>query len=184
MDEQQLVGMEVDTDGPTKTKEQQRVAMDGQRATLQTFAKAGNTAKEAYDLLCKAYGSGAMSKRNAYKRFKEFKDGRVDFRGQRGQHSTPRGKPRQRTDENIATIRRLVEEDARMTYEALSYESGLGVNAIKAIIKEDLGLTKKCARWVPRLLNDDHKRAHLQMAQDWLERCTDPDFKDKVSHFS
>ena len=46
-----------------------RVAMDGQRATLQSCAEAGMTAREAYDHLCKAKGSAAMSKQAAYKRF-------------------------------------------------------------------------------------------------------------------
>ena len=48
--------------------EARRVAMDGQRATLQSCAEAGMTAREAYDHLCKAKGSAAMSKQAAYKR--------------------------------------------------------------------------------------------------------------------
>ena len=130
-----------------KANEAQRVAWDGQRATLQSFAEAGKTAREAYDHLCKAKGSAAMSKQNAYRVFKEFKEsGRTDYRGQRGQHESPRGKPRERTEVNIAKIRELIEEDARMTFQALSYESGIGIATVKAIIKQDLGLTKKCAR--------------------------------------
>ena len=49
--------------------EAHNVAMDGQRATLQSCAQAGMTAREAYDHLCKAKGSAAMSKQAAYKRF-------------------------------------------------------------------------------------------------------------------
>ena len=37
-------------------------------------------------------------------------------------------------------------------------------------------------RWVPRLLTDDHKAAHLQMARDWLQRYeADPEgFKKRI----
>ena len=93
-----------------------------------------------------------MSKQNVYKRYKEFKEGRTDYRGQRGQHESSRGSPKERTEGNIAKIRELIKEDARLTLEALSYESGIGIGTVNRIIKEDLDLTKKCARWVPRLL--------------------------------
>ena len=93
---------------------EKRVAMDEQRGVLRSFAlQDGTTAMEAYDHLCRAYGSGAMSKVNAYKRFKEFKEGRPDSRGKRGQHTGPRGRPGQRSEENVAKIRSLIEEDAR-----------------------------------------------------------------------
>ena len=118
--------------------------------TIKTIKK---TNRETYDHLCKAYGSGAMSKQNAYRVFKVFQEeGRTDYRGQRGQHESPRGSPKQRTEVSIAKIRELIKEDARMTFEALAYESGIGIATVKKIVKQDLGLTKKCARWVPRLL--------------------------------
>ena len=137
---------------PSKTKEEKRVAMDAQRAVIQSYAKMeGKTAMDAYDHLCKAYGSEAMSKQNARRRFKEFKeDGRTDYRGKRGQHSGY--KCTERTEENIAKIRDLIAEDARSTIKELTIESGLSRMTVQRIIKQELNFTKKCARWVPRLL--------------------------------
>ena len=191
MDEELM--MDVDEQAMTKeerrgAKEKQRmanearrVAIDEQRGVLRSFALAGKTAMEAYDHLCKAYGSAAMSKWNVYKRFKEFKGGRTDYRGQRGQHTANRGSPKQRSEEGIAKIRSLIDEDARATITDLCIQSGFGRGAVRKILKEDLGFTKKCARWVPRLLTDEHKAAHVQMAEDWLQRYqADPGFKDKV----
>ena len=63
----------------------------------------------------------------------------------------------------------------------LAYETGLCKTVVHDILTKDLGYTKKCARWVPRLLTDDHKAKHLEMARDFIRRCeADPDFKKKI----
>ena len=82
---------------------------------LRSFCLAGKTATEAYDHLCKAYGNAAMSKSHTFRAFREFKEGRTDFKGKTGQHLTPRGSPKERTDENMAKVRDLIAEDARLT---------------------------------------------------------------------
>ena len=37
-------------------------------------------------------------------------------------------------------------------------------------MKKDLGYTKKCARWVPRLLTPEHKAKQVKMAEDWIAK--------------
>lgn len=115
------------------------------------------------------------------RRFKEFKEGgRKDYREQRGKHGHQQRT--ERTEANIEKIRELIEEDARMTVQALSYVSGIGVRTVFNILKHDLGLTKKSARWVPRLLTPEHKAAKVKMAEDWIAKMeADPaNFKDAV----
>ena len=68
--------------------------------------------------------------------FKEFKEGRTEYRGRRGQHDSARGKFRQRTEENISKIRNLIEEDARMTFEVSS----------SSTIGQDYQLSRTCSR--------------------------------------
>ena len=169
---------------PSKRREERRVAWDRQRAVLHSFAQIeGKTATEAYDHLCKAYGSGAMGKSQAYNLFKQFKEGRSEWRSQRGKFEGPRGSPRERTEANVAKIRELIEEDARCTVRYLAWESGLSFGTVRNILKKDLGFTKKCARWVPRLLTEEHKAKHLEMARDFIRRCeADPEFLDKVGY--
>ena len=67
-----------------------------------------------------------------------------------------------------------------MTFEELSYESGIGIDTVKAIVKKDLGFTKKCARWVPRLLTPEHKAAKVKMARDFLALNERAGFKDSI----
>ena len=116
--------------------------------------------------------------------FKEFKEGRSEYRGQRGQHNSDRCKPRLRNEDNIAKVRALIEEDPRATITSLSIESGLGWTTVQTILKKDLGFTKKAARWVPRLLTPAHKAAKVQMAEDFIAKWeADPEFKHKVSFY-
>ena len=57
----------------------------------------------------------------------------------------------------------------------------MSIDVVRAIVKKDLGLTKKCARWVPRILTPAHKEAKVQMARNFLDKCkADPNFKKKV----
>ena len=98
---------------PTADLEEQRAVLRGQflhRLTTQ-----------AYDYLCKAYGSAAMSKSHAKSTFKAYKDARTEFRSQTGNHSTPRGSPKQRTEENIAMF-------------CLIFPSRAGVDAVTHLI--------------------------------------------------
>jgi histone-lysine N-methyltransferase SETMAR len=59
--------------------------------------------------------------------------------------------------------------DRRITIKELALECDLSVGSIHNIIHNDLGLSKVTARWVPRLLSDDHKLKHLEMAKNFNE---------------
>ena len=94
---------------------EQRTTMDrdGQRAVIQSFALIeGKTAMDAYNHLCQALGPGAMTKVGVMKLFKEFRDGRTDYKDQRGEHMKDKamtGEARTvRNEENISKIRDLI----------------------------------------------------------------------------
>ena len=86
---------EMDVDEPPRPT----MDRDGQRAVIKSFCDAGKTAMEAYDHLCKANGSGALSRSQTYRVYKQFKDGMTEYKNQRGKFEGPRGVPRQRTEE-------------------------------------------------------------------------------------
>ena len=70
------------------------------------------------------------------------------------------------TEENIELIRTLINEDRRKTIQELSSKSEINAFTVHSILHEDLQLSKKSARWVPRLLNSEHKAKQIEMAQD------------------
>jgi len=49
-----------------------------------------------------------------------------------------------------------IKEDRHVTLDAIATKPGIGHNAVQEMI-EILRYRKICARWVPRLLTEDHK---------------------------
>ena len=133
------------------------------RAVIKSFVKVGKNATEAYNFLCDGYGDLCPSKTMVFRYFKEYKEGRESIESERGKAP----KPTLRTPENIRLVKTLIEEDRRKTVKELASESGLSVGTIFLIIHDDLGLSKLTARWVPRLLSDEHKKNHLRFARNF-----------------
>ena len=61
------------------------------------------------------------------------------------------------TEKNVATMKTLIEEDARYTVQEMEELSGIHSSSVLKISHEQLGLRKICARWVPHLLTDEQK---------------------------
>ncbi len=69
----------------------------------------------------------------------------------------------------IASVAAAVEEDRRVCIEALATAHGMSVSTIHAVLHDDLGLEKKSARWVPKLLNDDQKQQHVKVCSEFIK---------------
>ena len=113
-----------------------------------------------------AYGDQVLSTSRVFKWHCQFKEGREDAQSQRGK-ATPR---LVRTEENIELIRTLINEDCRKTIQELSSESGINAFTVHSRLHENLQLSKKSARWVPCLLNSEHKGQQIEMVQDLKRR--------------
>jgi histone-lysine N-methyltransferase SETMAR len=137
--------------------------MSDQRAAIKAYARAGKTATEALQLLHEAFGELAFGRSRVFELFKQFKEGRESIEDDRGKCP----KPKVRTDENVAVVSSLLKMDGRSTIKDLALECDLSVGTIHTIIHKDLGLSKVSARWVPRLLSDNHKQQHLEMARNF-----------------
>ena len=53
-------------------------------------------------------------------------------------------------------LMKFIKEDRRVTLDAVATKLGIGHNAVQEMTGS-LGYRKICARWVPRLLTEDHK---------------------------
>jgi histone-lysine N-methyltransferase SETMAR len=67
-------------------------------------------------------------------------------------------------------VKTLLEEDRRITVDQVALEIGVSHASAYAIIVEELGKVKKCARWVPHVLTDDEKVARLAICHAHLRR--------------
>jgi len=94
-----------------------------------------------------------------------FKDGNTNIQDQ------PRsGRPRTAsTEHNKERVDEIIQDDRRVTVDTLAQTLGLGHNAVQEMI-ESLGYRKVCARWVPRLLTEDHKGQQKAITSELLQR--------------
>ena len=61
------------------------------------------------------------------------------------------------TKANIAAVKIVVEQDARLCVRYIASYTGISEGSMQTILKKRLNLRKVCARWVPHLLTEKQK---------------------------
>ena len=113
-----------------------------------------------------------MSRTCLFERHRRFKEGReeVEDDHRSGRPSTSR------TNENVERVRQKVWSHRRLTVRMIPDELNMNSERVWRIITEDLGMSKICAKIVPRLLKEGQKEQRVQECQDILEQLdTEPD---------
>ena len=134
------------------------------RDFVAALARAGKRRQEIKPLVDSAYGDKSLSISQINRIIKAVKEGKntSDQRHTNGKKTT-------RTEDIIAAVAAAVEEDRRITVRQLASRFGLTVGTTHAILTEDLGLFKKSARWVPKLLSPDQKQKRVELSADFLK---------------
>ena len=138
--------------------------MDGkiseQRVYCKIRAQLGFPPTEIHADLQNVYGNGALKYVTVCKWVHRLNDGRESI------ENDPWVRPVSvLTEKNVATVKTLIEEDARYTVQEIEELSGIYSSSVLKILRERLGLCKICARWVPHLLTDEQKQSR------GLEKC-------------
>jgi hypothetical protein len=64
----------------------------------------------------------------------------------------------------------LIEEDPTITLRFLALELGVSFGSAHAIVHEQLGRSKRCARWVPhQLAPEEKKKKRVKICRKWLQ---------------
>ncbi|UYV73469.1 hypothetical protein LAZ67_10003549 [Cordylochernes scorpioides] len=84
------------------------------------------------------------------------------------------GRPVTATDNAaVAAVRNVVEADRRVTIDEIMIRLPPGIeigrSSIGTIMSDVLNFRKVCARWVPRLLSENHKQQRMEAARAFLE---------------
>ena len=144
--------------------------MDGkiseQRVYCKIGAQLGFPPKEIHADLQNVYRKGALKYATVCKRVSRFNDGWESI------ENDPRvGRPVSvLTEKNVATVKTLIEEDAHYTMQEIEQISGIHLSSVLKILREQLGLRKICARWVPHLLTDEQKQSRVRLASQVIEK--------------
>ena len=98
---------------------------------------------------------------------KHFKDENTSIQNQ------PRsGRPRTAsTERNNERVDEIIQDDRRVTVDTIARTLGIGHYSVQEMIG-NLGYRKVCARWVPRLLTEDHKGQRKAITTELLQRST------------
>jgi histone-lysine N-methyltransferase SETMAR len=144
--------------------------MTGARNFVADLARAGRGYQEIKDMVDAAYDDQTLQKTAIYAIIKKVKAGEstADMR-----HLNP--KKTVRTSELIASVAAAIEKDGRLSMEAIAATHGViaathGVSekTILNILHQDLGLEKKSARWVPKLLSEEQKQERIRVCSDFI----------------
>ena len=116
--------------------------------------------------LQKVYGNGALKYATVCKWVHRFNDGREST------ENDPRvGRPVSvLTEKNVATVKTLIEEDARYTMQEIGELSGIHSSSVLKILRERLGLPKICVRSMPHSLTDEQKQSRVRLASQVIEK--------------
>ena len=80
------------------------------------------------------------------------------------------GKPKASvTKANIAAVKIVVEQDARLSVKDIASCTGISEGSVQTILKKRLDLRKVCARWVRHLLTEEQKTQRLKCARELLK---------------
>ena len=134
------------------------------RRFVADLAMTGISFREIKELQEKRWGDLALKKTQIYAIIKKLKAGENAYY----QRSLSSQKTKRTASSVAAVVAAAIEEDRRFTVRSLVSATGLSTMTIHRILKDDLGLVKKSARWVPKLLSDAQKKARVERCEEFL----------------
>ncbi|GFN88860.1 histone-lysine N-methyltransferase SETMAR [Plakobranchus ocellatus] len=113
------------------------------------------------------YSEHAMSMTQVYQWCSWFEDGRTSLPDE------PRsGRPNIANNNwNTARVDELIKVNRRVKLKEISMKLDIPKMNVYEIVYDKLGYRKVSARWVPKMLSDEHKRQRVQISQILLHQC-------------
>ena len=104
--------------------------------------------KQTFNELCGIFGPQTISMHTV---LRWVKAGKFSVEG-----DTRPGRPKTSvTKANIAAVKIVVEQDARLSVKDIASCTGISEGSVQTILKKRLDLRKVCARWIPHLLTEE-----------------------------
>lgn len=140
--------------------------MEEQRTVVKFYVRLGKDMQELSEDLVKVYAEDAMAPRTIRKWVQRFKEGRAST------EDNPReGRPSTSTTEDqIEEVRRLVNDDPKITTRAISRETNISLGSVVSILHDKLNMSKISARWVPRLLTSVHRQTRVELCNHFINQ--------------
>ena len=137
-----------------------------QRYAIKFCCKLAKTPTETVALLQQAYQEKALSRARVFEWHKRFREGREDVDDEEG-----RWRPNSSVnDDTMAAVEQVLHENPRLSVGNVAVTVGISKGSCHQILKEELGLSRVCARWFPRLLSPEMKASRVASCEDNLHR--------------
>lgn len=135
------------------------------RSVIRFLNQEGVRPVEIHRRLTSVYGN-VMNQRNVRKWCVKFLSGRTSVHDEEG-----RGRRSAINDALLTKIENKVREDRRLTVRELAILiPEVSKSTIQTILTANLGYAKVCARWVPKMLTEDHKKSRVESSREFLDR--------------
>ena len=155
----------------TLENENQGDLREEQREYCKIRGLLGKSASEIKSELDTVYGENTLPYRTVARWVSYFKKSRSSAKDEA--HPS---RPVSATSENdVATVQSIVQQDSWYTVEEISDLSGLSSSYVFTILKEKLKLQKICALWIPHLLTPEQKKDRVEKAFVLLSRFKNRD---------
>ena len=135
------------------------------RAVIRFLTAKNSKPIEIYRQLCEVYGDNIITEGGVRQWVIRFKNGRTNVHDE---HRS--GRPSIVTAELVEKVDAEVRENRKFTITELSLSfPQISRSLLHEIISEKLGYHKFCARWIPKLLTEDHKNQRMAAALHFLD---------------
>ncbi|GBP74266.1 hypothetical protein EVAR_51667_1 [Eumeta japonica] len=74
------------------------------------------------------------------------------------------------TEDNISTMRLMINTDRRVTYQQIWPSLGIGMSQVHKILHEHLAVRKFCVRWIPHNLTEAQKLGRVNWYRETIQR--------------
>ena len=82
-------------------------------------------------------------------------------------------KKTKRTEDVVELVKCDIEEDRRVTLRQLAARYDMSLGSMQNLVTEQLGMRKKSARWVPKLLSEEQKEERVRCSQAFVKMAMD-----------
>ena len=140
-----------------------------QRICIKFCFNLGKSCTETIEMIQKAFVDESKGITQIKEWYKQFKNGRTSV------DSGPRsGRPSLKTTpENIERVRLAIKGDRRLTVRELENDLGIPKTTVSEILNKILGMTRMCAKFIPKSLTTEQKDLRSEIAQDNVEIVSD-----------
>ncbi len=137
-----------------------------QQICIEFCVKLGEYTRDIVNMISRAFGAAALSDRTT-RRWCLFFQQNANANA-RITDQPRRGRPRTaRTPANQALVQQQLQQDQTQTVRRISMNTNVAKDTVHRILKVDLQLKKRVAKFIPHILNNAQRAAHLQICQHW-----------------